>query len=164
MTAQKAQVRGAKVAQRFTALRRAADWDPGASRPILAMLRADGRVTVALDQALAPAGLSLPRFNVLMELAASWPDGLPLHELGRRLVKSPPNMTALVDGLESERLARRTRIRADRRVVVAQITERGWEVLAAATPGLFAAEKRIVGGLSPAEREAVAGLLDRLRS
>lgn len=148
--------------RRFQAMMRAASWDPRASEPILALLRADNRVTGALERSLAQAGLTLPKFNVLMELAQSPGGRLPLYELGRRLVKSAPNITSLVDRLEAEGLLRRSRDTADRRVVMAQITDRAWKKLAVATPSLLATEKRLLRDLSVADWSALASLLRRV--
>lgn len=148
--------------RRFQAMMRAASWDPRASEPILALLRADNRVTGALERAVAQAGLTLPKFNVLIELAQTPGGRLPLHEIRRRLVKSAPNITSLVDRLEAEGLLRRSRDTADRRVVMAQITERAWKKLAVATPSLLATEKRLLRDLSVADWSALANLLRRV--
>ena len=87
---------------------------------------------------------------------------LPLHEIRRRLVTSAPNITSLVDRLEAEGLLRRIRETTDRRVVMAQITERAWKKLAVATPSLLATEKRLLRDLSVADRSALASLLRRV--
>lgn len=147
---------------RFQAMMRAAHWDPRVSEPILALLRADSRVTGALEEAVARAGLTLPKFNVLIELAQAPGGRLALHEIGRRLLKSAPNITSLVDRLETEGLVRRSRDTPDRRVVVAQISDRGWKKLAVATPSLLATEKRLLRNLSVAKRSALADLLQRV--
>ncbi len=148
--------------ERFQAMMRAADWDPRVSEPIVALLRADSRVTGALDRSVAGAGLTLPKFNVLMELAEAPGGQLPLHQIRRILVKSAPNITSLTDRLGAEGLLRRRRDSADRRVVMAQITERGWKKLEGATPSLLAAERRLVHGLSATDRRTLASLLQRV--
>jgi MarR family transcriptional regulator, organic hydroperoxide resistance regulator len=132
--------------------------DDGTSRAILALFRAEGRIAKALERALVPAGLTGPKFNVLMELAASPEGGLPLHEVVRGLVKSAPNVTALIDRLESDGLVTRSRESRDRRVVTACITEKGWEALARAAPPLFEAEEQVVRSLSKADLEQLLRL------
>lgn len=154
--------KGSRMPARFVTLVRGAGRDLQASRPVLAVLRADARITAALEEALAPAGLTLPKFNVLMELASSPEGRLPLHEICRRLLKSAPGITALVDRLEADGLVRRSRDAGDRRVVMAEITEAGWGALGAATPGLFAAEKLLLRGLSTSDRALLTALLDRI--
>jgi DNA-binding MarR family transcriptional regulator len=147
---------------RFQAMMRAANWDPRASEPILALLQADTRVAGALERAVAPSGLTLPKFNVLIELAQTPGGRLPLHEIRRRLVTSAPNVTSLVDRLEADGLLKRIRETTDRRVVMAQITERAWKKLAVATPALLATEQRLLRDLSVADRSSLANLLRRV--
>jgi DNA-binding MarR family transcriptional regulator len=130
----------------------AAGRDRSASLVALAIVRAEARLSAEVGRALRRVGLSGPQFNVLMEVAAAPGARLALHEICDRLLKSPPNVTALVDRLERDGLLRRERNRQDRRVVVAALAERGWEALAAAAPEVFAAERRMLRDLSPAGR------------
>jgi DNA-binding MarR family transcriptional regulator len=140
----------------------AAGRDRSASLVLLAIVRAEARLTREVEEALGRVGLSGPQFNVLMEVAAA-PDGrLALHEICDRLLKSPPNVTALVDRLERDGLLRRERSRQDRRVVMAALTERGWEALAAAAPEVFAAERRTLRDLSPSDRRELLQRLQRV--
>jgi DNA-binding MarR family transcriptional regulator len=138
----------------------AAGRDRSASRAVLAIVRAEARLSGELEKAVSGAGLSGPQFNVLMEVAAAAGGRLALHVICDRLLKSPPNVTALVDRLERDGLLRRERSEEDRRLVMATLTERGWEALAAAAPAVFAAERRLLRDLAPAGRRE---LLDQLR-
>jgi MarR family transcriptional regulator, 2-MHQ and catechol-resistance regulon repressor len=147
---------------RFEALMSEAGRDVHKSRPIVALLRADGRVSRALEGALAPYGLTLPNFNVLMEIASTSDGRLPIHEICRRLLKSPPNVSALIDRMEREKLVLRARDQRDRRVVVVQITPRGWDRLKRGAPAVFREEKKLLKGFSRTELKALAGLLSAL--
>jgi MarR family 2-MHQ and catechol resistance regulon transcriptional repressor len=140
---------------------RAAGMDADMSRPVIALLRADGRVGTAFEHALGASGLTEPQFNVLIELASN--DGrLPQCELARRLLRSPANVTALIDRMERDGLVRRVRGERDRRTVLSEITERGWDALGSATPAVFSAERHILSDLSAADRRQLAGLLNRV--
>jgi len=147
---------------RLEELRQAAGWDRSASLVVLAVVRAEARLAAQLGEAVRRAGLSGPQFNVLIEVTAAPGGRLELREIRDRLVKSPPNVTALVDRLERDGLLRRERSRNDRRVVLAALTERGWEALAAAAPALFAAERRVLRDLPPAARRELVQLLHRV--
>jgi MarR family 2-MHQ and catechol resistance regulon transcriptional repressor len=139
----------------------AAGRDVDMSRPVIALLRAEGRVGRAFERALVASGLTEPQFNVLMELAAN--DGrLPQCELARGLLRSPANITALIDRMERDGLVRRIRGERDRRTVLSEITEQGWEALDAATPAVFSVERQILSDLSAADRAQLATLLDRV--
>jgi DNA-binding MarR family transcriptional regulator len=85
-----------------------------------------------------------------------------LSEVARRLLKSPPNVTSLIDRMERDGLVARTREGPDRRVVKARITERGWRALRRAAPAVFAAEKRLLTCLSRDRRRDLTRLLDTL--
>jgi DNA-binding MarR family transcriptional regulator len=145
---------------RFEEVMSSAGRDIDASRAVLALIRAEGRVTSTLQEALAGSDLTGTTFNILMEVAAS-PQGLPLNEIGRRLLKSAPNVTGLVDRLEQCGLVRRSRRAQDRRVVTAEITDRGWQALSDAACRVFAAERSVLAHLSTSERKALLRLLDR---
>ena len=136
--------------------------DVDASRAVVAVARADGVLARAIEGQLAPLGVTGPKFNVLMELAASPEGKLSLSEVARRLLKSPPNMTALIDRLEADGWVRRIRETSDRRVVTAEITDEGWDILRQAAPIVFAAEKQLLSCLSSAHRRDLARLLDTL--
>jgi len=144
---------------RFARLMRAAGRDVA---PVVALLRAGGRVTAVLDDAVGPAGLTVPRFSVLVELAATPQGRLSLCEIGRRCLKSPPNITAIVDRLEAAGMVRRSRDDADRRVVLAEITDHGRQALDVAAPRVLAAERRALEALSDSDRAALTELLERV--
>jgi MarR family 2-MHQ and catechol resistance regulon transcriptional repressor len=146
----------------FEALMEEACRDVDASRLVVTLARADDALSRRIEEALAPIGVTGPKFNVLMELAAS-PDGrLSLSEVARRLLKSPPNVTALMDRLESDGWVRRIRDASDRRVVTAEITKEGWSILRRAAPLVFAMEKQLLSCLSKTRRKELARLLDSL--
>jgi DNA-binding MarR family transcriptional regulator len=136
--------------------------DVAVSRPLLALATAEDRIRRTLGEAIAPADLTPSKFNVLMELAASPQGRLALCDIGRRLVRSAPNITALVDRLEDAGMVRRRPDPGDRRVVLAEITEAGWKALGRAAPAVFEAERRVVGDMSAADRRTLTRLLREL--
>jgi DNA-binding MarR family transcriptional regulator len=136
--------------------------DVDASRVVVTLARADGALSRYVEEVLGPTGVTIPQFNVLMELASAPEGALPLSELARRLLKSPPNITSLIDRLERDGSVRRTREASDRRVVMAEITEQGWLALGRAAPAVFAAEKRLLACLSRDRRRDLKRLLETL--
>jgi DNA-binding MarR family transcriptional regulator len=144
---------------RFAKMMRRAKRNKEVSRTAVSILRADSKVSQVLERALAKAGLSLPQFNVLMELASS-PDGaLPLYELNSRLISTPPNTSWLSKRMEETGLVTKCRDLADSRVVILRVTERGWAVLEVAAPLVFEAEKQLLGTYSSEELCRLADLL-----
>ena len=147
---------------RFTEMTKRAKRDKDASRVAVSILKADSRVGQVLERALRRAGLSLPQFNVLMELASS-PDGaLPLYEINDRLISTPPNTSWISTRMVETGLVTKQRSKGDSRVVIVTITERGWSKLEEATPLVFEAEKTLFDGYARDDLRALASLLDRL--
>ena len=144
---------------RFNRLMRATGRDLRATRPSLALLRAADRARVVLEAALIGTDLTPQKFNVLMELA-SMPGGrLPLCQLAERLIRSAPNVSGLIDRMETQGLVRRVRADEDRRVVFAEITEAGWDALPDAAQAVFAAEQEVFSEVGMHDRRVLAALL-----
>lgn len=148
--------------QRFREMTRRAHRDRNASAAAVAVLKADSRVAQTIERALAEAGLTLPQFNILMELAAVERGALPLYELNRRLISTPPNTSWLSAKMETAGLVTKTRDARDSRVVIMAITDQGWALLEQAAPLVFSAERRLLAGYSAEELRTLAGLLGRL--
>ena len=145
---------------RFRQIMRQSQRDADASRTAVAILRADSKVTQALERALAKADLTLPQFNVLMELAASPEGALPLYELNSHLISTPPNTSWLSSRMEGAGLVTKCRHVGDSRVVILRLTEQGWSVLEKAAPLVFEAEKKLLGTYSRQDLCSLANLLD----
>ncbi len=145
---------------RFRQLMRQSHQDADASRTAVAILRADSKVSQALERALAEAGLTLPQFNVLMELANSPKGALPLYELNANLISTPPNTSWLSTRMEGAGLVTKCRHAGDSRVVMLGLTEQGWSVLEQAAPLVFEAEKKLLGAYSRQDLCSLASLLD----
>ena len=150
--------------QRFRALALRSGRDRTASGAAVAILKADSRVAQAVERALLRAGLTLPQFNVLMELASTDGGALPLHELNRRLISTPPNTTYLSNKMEQGRLVTKARDNADSRVVILTITEVGWSALDEAAGLVFSEEKKLFAPFTREELRTISTLLARLTS
>jgi DNA-binding MarR family transcriptional regulator len=147
---------------RFAELMRRAKRNKDMSRTAVSILRADSKVSQVLERALACAGLSLPQFNILMELASTPCGALPLYELNSRLISTPPNTSWLSKRMEEAGLVTKCKGPEDSRVVVLELTEGGWKALEAAAPLVFEAEKQLLANYSKAELCSLANLLDPL--
>jgi DNA-binding MarR family transcriptional regulator len=125
------------------------------------LLKAGGAVVEYLEQSLAPWSLSLAKLRALEQLDAA-PEGLPLGQLAERLSCVKSNVTQLVDRLEADGFVRRLPSAADRRCVVAVITERGRDSFGHAARARERAEADLLGRLAEGERERLEALLGRL--
>lgn len=108
----------------------------------------------------AAAGLTEPQFNVLRILRGSHPDAVPCRVIAERLIDRDPDVTRLLDRLETRRLIRRERSRADRRVVAVSITAAGLALLAKLDAEADRMPAALLGHLGAARLRELKGLVD----
>ncbi|MBV6430808.1 MAG: hypothetical protein IANPNBLG_00928 [Bryobacteraceae bacterium] len=125
------------------------------------------RTTDALRRAhaaiLDSRQLSDAQYNVLRILRGAGSDGLPCGEIGGRMITRDPDITRLLDRLESRGLTQRSRDSKDRRVVTARITLAGLELLAALDAPILETSKRMLGHLGARDLKVLIDLLERAR-
>ena len=112
-----------------------------------------------LNTGLAEHDLSLAAFNTLAILEER-PNGVPLNELGTLLIKTPANITGLVDGLAKRGLVRRVPHPEDRRVKFAELSDEGRRIMAEILPGH---QNRVRAAFSSLEPEEVLQLTAMMR-
>ena len=93
------------------------------------LLRTADALMQGVAATLKPAGLSPTQYNVLRILRGAGADGLACREIGERMITKDPDITRLLDRLEERDLIRRSRDRADRRVITTRITDKGLRIL-----------------------------------
>ena len=106
------------------------------------------------------AGLTEGQFGVLEALHHLGP--LKLCELARKHLRSPNNLTVIVNNLEKQGLVRRQRDSKDRRVIYVHLTDGGQATIAELFPRHAAAVAREMSLLNAEEQAALDGLLRRL--
>lgn len=82
-----------------------------------------------LGDTLEPFQLTLSQYSVLQALRHAGQNGLACGEIASRLLARDPDITRLLDRLETRGLVLRRRERPDRRVVRTQITPEGLDLL-----------------------------------
>jgi DNA-binding MarR family transcriptional regulator len=83
-----------------------------------------------LEELLKPSGLTQTQYNVLRILRGAGPDGGTCREVANRMITHDPDVTRLLDRLESRQLIERRRGEGDRRVIRVRITPGGLKLLA----------------------------------
>lgn len=78
---------------------------------------------------LKPYELTLPQYNVLRILRGAEPDGLICREISERMITRDPDVTKLLDRLETRGLVSRERQQKDRRVIVTRVTKEGLKIV-----------------------------------
>ncbi len=115
-------------------------------------------LTAAMEYDLAPFGLTMGDYEVLVRLSEAESEQLRMCDLANALKLSPSGLTRRLDGLVTSGLVIRVASPADRRVMFAALTPAGRDKLNAAAPDHVASvRKRFFKGLS---REQVRDLGD----
>jgi MarR family 2-MHQ and catechol resistance regulon transcriptional repressor len=105
-------------------------------------------------------GLGMTEFAVLEVLHHRGP--LPLGAIGERILLTSGSTTYVVDKLEERGFLSRRACDQDRRVVYAELTTAGREVIERIFPAHAEAIRKAMAGLSPAEQRRATELLKRL--
>ncbi len=129
----------------------------------LQIMRTQDHIGYAFVKLFREEELTGTQYNALRILRGAGPGGLPSGEVGERMVTHVPDITRLLDRLERARLVKRTRSKADRRVVMAHITERGLAMLARLDEPVARLTRELLGHLSHDELRQLAELLEKVR-
>ncbi|MBA3792921.1 MAG: MarR family transcriptional regulator [Rubrobacter sp.] len=128
------------------------------------MSRASHTIGAALMGSLAPLGLNLRDYTVLIAAERAAIEGVPQTQLAlaqsARLDKS--TMVVAVDALENEGLVERRPDQKDRRARIVVPTDAGRKLLARAEGVVLGVEDDVLADLSAEELRVVRGLLTRL--
>ena len=129
------------------------------------VLRTSAALTPHANRGLRELNLTAAQLNALLVLRDSGEVGLPLSEMGRRLVVTRANVTGLADRLEKQGLIWRDvgGDPGDRRVTRARLTAHGAALLEEALPRRRQILAELLSELSPEEKELMIGLMTRLR-
>jgi len=118
----------------------------------------------ALDADLAPYGLTIGDYEVLVRLSDVPSHQLRMCDLAGQLRLSPSGLTRRLDGLVKSALVQRDPSSDDRRVMLATLTERGLQTLTQAVPDhVESVRSRFLDQLSPTEIEVLASAFHKLR-
>ena len=106
--------------------------------------------------------LTESQFGVLEALLHLGP--MSLGQLCQKILRSGSNVTTVVDNLERDGLVTRVRDEADRRVQIAQLTEKGRALIETAFPAHVARVTAMMGTLTPDEQRELGRICRKLGS
>jgi len=121
-------------------------------------------LTVGVNALMKGADLSQPQYNVLRILRGAGDEGLACREIGERMVHRIPDVTRLLDRLETRKLVVRERETEDRRVVRVRITDEGRALIDPLDEPLASLHARQLGGLGPKKVLQLIRLLEEARN
>jgi DNA-binding MarR family transcriptional regulator len=130
----------------------------------LALVRTADQVVAPLTAVLREAKLSLSQYNILRIVRGAGEEGLPCGEIWERMVRRDPDLTRLLDRLETRGLISRSRSTVDRRVVLASITGEGRKLLAELEDPIRRATKEALTHMESERLELLRELLEEARS
>jgi DNA-binding MarR family transcriptional regulator len=116
-----------------------------------------------LAEALKPHGITPTQYNVLRILRGAGEAGLCRHEVRDRLVAQVPDVTRLLDRLETAGLIVRQRETADRRYVTTRITAAGLALLEELDSGICQIHRNQLGHLGQEQLRTLIDLLAAAR-
>ncbi len=114
-------------------------------------------------ETLKPFGVSPTQYNVLRILYGA-AEGLSCREIGERMITRDPDVTRLLDRLEERDLVKRHRDRADRRIVLVEITAEGNELVEATDEPVARLLKNQLGHVGQARLNQLVELLEAIRT
>lgn len=127
---------------------------------VTSVMRVQQLLLARVEDALKPYGLTFAMYEALRLLAFTRTGSLPMGKMGKRLMVHPAAVTNAVSKLEQRDLVRRQMSPADRRVVLAEITDEGRALADEATAAL----NRAAFGLPGLSRQQTAEITAMLRT
>ena len=134
-----------------------------AEEAVLNVMRTAEVLQQQMTELLKPYGISETQYNVLRILRGAGECGATCTQAAERMVTRDPDMTRLLDRLESRGFVRRERSKEDRRVVVTRITPEGLELLASLDAPIRQYLEAHIGRLGPERLGQLIDLLEELR-
>jgi DNA-binding MarR family transcriptional regulator len=122
-------------------------------------------LTAALENDLAPFGLTLGDYEVLVRLSEAEGEQLRMCDLATALQLSPSGLTRRLDGLVKAGFVERVASPSDRRVMFAALTSGGRAKLAEAAPDHVASVRnRFFKGLSCDQVRQLGDIFEAVRA
>ena len=122
-------------------------------------------LTAAMENDLAPFGLTNGDYEVLVRLSEAESERLRMCDLATALQLSPSGLTRRLDGLVTTGLVERVASPSDRRVMFAALTPAGHAKLAEAAPDHVASvRKRFFKGLSHEQVQSLGEIFETMRA
>jgi DNA-binding MarR family transcriptional regulator len=126
-------------------------------------MRAADALSRGAEALLKPYSLSGTQYNILRILRGAGESGLACREVGCRLITRDPDITRLLDRMESRGLIARARETRDRRVVKTRITAEGLRLLAELDQPVRELHRRQWRQFPAKQLRQLSNLLDRAR-
>jgi DNA-binding MarR family transcriptional regulator len=131
------------------------------SDAVVLTVRLGNILNMEVDDFFRPSGITALQFNVLRILYVRDPErkGISRGALEALLINRVPDVTRLLDRLESAGLIARHRPKENQRTVLAALTDKGWDLVEHTHEPLLALNRRQFPHFSKAELDQFIALL-----
>jgi DNA-binding MarR family transcriptional regulator len=126
------------------------------------LMRTADALARGAEALVKPYNLSGTQYNILRILRGAGENGLACREVGCRLISRDPDITRLLDRMESRGLIARAREAQDRRVVKTRITAEGLRLLGELDRPVRDLHRRQFRSLAAKQLRQLSNLLDRV--
>jgi DNA-binding MarR family transcriptional regulator len=130
----------------------------------LNLARTTDLLTQRLSDVLKPAALSPTQYNILRILRGAGEEGASCKDISSRMVTRDPDVTRMMDRLETRGLITRGRAKEDRRVVTHRLTPDGLDVVNSLDEPIESLNQQLMEHMSRAKLRELIALLEELRS
>ena len=130
---------------------------------VLNVMRTAEVIERVLSDFLKGYDLSPVQYNVLRILRGAEPVGATCSQIGERLLTRDPDITRLLDRMESRGWIVRERSREDRRAVITRISETGMQLVNRIDQPIEAMNRSKTARLGHGDLAALIGTLEKMR-
>ena len=131
-------------------------------KSIINMVKTVEMMRCVYDSLFEKYGISEPKFSVMLLLYTE-ADGMPLSDIGEKMLVSRANMTGLIDRMERENLVEKCLNPKDKRSTIARLTEKGHALFNSVKDDHIAFSRQMTRALNTQEKESLNGLLEKLQ-
>ena len=128
----------------------------------VAILKTADGLSQQAEQLIKSAALTMAQYNVLRILRGAEPEGLLCRGISDRMISRDPDITRLLDRMETHGWITRQREKQDRRVVKTRITEEGLTVLKKLDQPVRELHKGQFSHMSASQLKSLAKLLEEV--
>ena len=129
----------------------------------LSLLRTADALQSAMESKLKEYGLTGTQYNALRILRGAGTEGLPCSEIGGRMITRDPDITRLLNRLETRGLAERMRGKQDRRVIYGRISSAGLKLLREMDAPVEKFGRDVLRHVGQQKLKQLIGLLEEVR-
>ena len=108
-------------------------------------------------------GLTFEQFNIMRILKGSHPEQMCIRDIADRMIEKSSNVPRIIDRLIVKKFVKRTTSKIDKRETLISLTEKGIEVLEAASKLTIHLTSEVVG-LTEEEAYLLNELLEKMRN